>query len=295
MTKPTSIPGLTITATPIGNLADVSQRAAESLTQADIVACEDTRTTKKLLKLLGLKQHGQLVRYDDHSDTAIRHRLIHAMQDGKSVTLVADAGTPLISDPGYRLVVACHAADLPITAIPGPSALLAGLVISGLPTDRFYFAGFLPTTASKRHAALGEILAIPATAIFYESSKRLAKTLAEIAAIAPDRLVWVGRELTKKFEETWRGEAQTLADKFAHQPPPQQVLRGEVVIITAPPPPAPPISDEALTDHLREARSKGLSPSMAARHVYTQLRGQSKISKSHLYRLAMTLKQEEIK
>ena len=297
MTKSTNIsgniPGLTITATPIGNLADMSQRAIESLAEADIVACEDTRTTKKLLHLLGLKSHGQLVSYHDHIDEATRHRLIHAMQNKKSVTLVADAGTPLISDPGYRLVVACHAANLPITAIPGPSALLAGLVISGLPTDRFYFAGFLPTPASKRHAALLDLLAIPATTIVYEACNRLPKTLAEIAEIAPSRLVWVGRELTKKFEETWRGEAQTLADTFARQPPP----KGEAVLIIAPPPPAPPLSDEVLMEQLTAAHAKGLSPSMAARHVYiqlkTQIKGQSKISKSRLYRLALTLKQKE--
>ena len=276
-----SITGLTITATPIGNLADASPRAIASLTAADIIACEDTRHSGRLFQALGIDRQAKLVAYHDHSQQATRDYLITAMKQGKAVTLICDAGTPLISDPGYRLVAQCHTASIPITAIPGPSAALAALVMSGLPTDRFYFVGFLPTTKPKRLATLTEILALAATSIIYESAKRLSKCLTDIAGLAPTRLVFIGRELTKKFEQSWRGEAKTLAEKFASLPPP----KGEVVIVVAPSPAqaATQPSEAELRAMLAQAKADGLPPSMAARHVH----GITGISKSRLYNLAL--------
>ncbi len=260
---PNQIPGLTITSTPIGNLDDLSPRAAQSLKTADIIACEDSRHTGMMLKRLGIVPK-KLQSYHEHSPAQTREKLLTAMQDGKAVTLVSDAGTPLISDPGYRLVKACRTRTIPITAIPGPSALLAGLVTSGLPTDRFYFAGFLPHTSKKRQTTLATLMPLDASIICYESAKRLTATLADIASIAPDRLCYVGRELTKRFEQSWLECAADLAAHFADHGNP----KGEVVLIIAPPPnEKPEISDDALIDLLRSERKKGVSRRDAVRAV----------------------------
>ena len=260
---PNQIPGLTITSTPIGNLDDLSPRAAQSLKTADIIACEDSRHTGMMLKRLGIVPK-KLQSYHEHSPAQTREKLLTAMQDGAAVTLVSDAGTPLISDPGYRLVKACRARTIPITAIPGPSALLTALVASGLPTDRFYFAGFLPHTHKKRQTTLATLMPLDASIICYESAKRLTATLAAIAAIAPDRLCYVGRELTKRFEQSWLMRAADLAAYFADHGNP----KGEVVLIIAPPPnEKPAISDDALIDLLRSERKKGATRRDAVRVV----------------------------
>ena len=219
--------GLYVVATPIGNLADMSQRAIAILEAADIVAVEDSRVTGKLLHHLGLKK--KMRRYNDHSSEADRLSLVAAARDGV-VALVSDAGTPLISDPGYKLVRSAREAGVVVFAAPGPSAAIAALSICGLPTDRFLFAGFLPSKAKARTDALAELGGIKATLVFYESGPRLAATLKAIAEVYGAREVAVARELTKKFEEVVTGCAADLAERYAaHEP------KGEIVLIVGPP------------------------------------------------------------
>jgi 16S rRNA (cytidine1402-2'-O)-methyltransferase len=219
--------GLYVVATPIGNLADMSQRAIAILEAADIVAVEDSRVTGKLLHHLGLKK--KMRRYNDHSSEQDRLSLVAAARDGV-VALVSDAGTPLISDPGYKLVRSAREAGVEVFAAPGPSAAIAALSICGLPTDRFLFAGFLPSKAKARSDALAELASVKATLVFYESGPRLAVTLQAIANAYGEREVAVARELTKKFEELVTGTASELADRYAAQEP-----KGEIVLIVGPP------------------------------------------------------------
>jgi 16S rRNA (cytidine1402-2'-O)-methyltransferase len=219
--------GLYVVATPIGNLADMSQRAIAILQAAEIVAVEDSRVTGKLLHHLGLKK--KMRRYNDHSSEADRLGLVAAARDGV-VALVSDAGTPLISDPGYKLVRSAREAGVAVYTAPGPSAAIAALSICGLPTDRFLFAGFLPSKAKARMDALSELAAIKATLVFYESGPRLAATLAAVAEAFGDREVAVARELTKKFEEVVTGSAADLAKRYAAQEP-----KGEIVLVVGPP------------------------------------------------------------
>lgn len=220
-------PGLYIVATPIGNLGDVTLRAVDTFTRCDVVACEDTRVTGKLLKHLGI--HKPLHRYNDHSDENARMRLVHMMQE-QAVVLVSDAGTPLISDPGYRLVQDARAGGVAITSLPGACAAITGLTLSGLPNDRFLFAGFLPVKEQARKAALQNVSAIDATLIFYETGPRLVKSLEAMAEALPDRTVSVARELTKLFEECRTDSAGTLAQHYRDNPP-----KGEIVLMVAPP------------------------------------------------------------
>ena len=276
-----SVPGLTITATPIGNLDDLSPRAIASFQSADLIACEDTRHTGLMLSRLGIP-HGQLVSYHDHTSAKAREGLLKALAEGKAITLVSDAGTPLISDPGYRLVKACRDRNIPVTSIPGPSAVLAALVISGLPTDRFHFAGFLPNTAGKRQKTLAKLLSIDATVICYESAKRLAETLADIAAIAPHRQCAVARELTKTYEESWLDEAQHLARHFAETGSP----KGEIVLMFAPPSgDEHSLSDEDVTAMLKKRLDQGLSRRDAVRDVCQT----SGVAKTRVYDLMLSL------
>jgi 16S rRNA (cytidine1402-2'-O)-methyltransferase len=219
--------GLYVVATPIGNLADMSQRAIAILEAADIVAVEDSRVTGKLLHHLGLKK--KMRRYNDHSSESDRLALVAAARDGV-VALVSDAGTPLISDPGYKLVRSAREAGVEVFAAPGPSAAIAALSICGLPTDRFLFAGFLPSKAKARADALAELAGIKATLVFYESGPRLAATLTAIAGAYEDREIAIARELTKKFEEVVTGSASQLAERYTAQEP-----KGEIVLIVGPP------------------------------------------------------------
>lgn len=274
-------PGLTITATPIGNLDDISPRAVASLTGADLIACEDTRHTGLMLSRLGLK-HGRLVSYHDHTSTEAREKLLAELAEGKAVTLVSDAGTPLISDPGYRLVKACRERGIPVTTVPGPSALLAGLVISGLPTDRFYFAGFLPNTSSKRQKTLNQLMTIDATIICYESARRLGDAMADIAEISPLRLCSIARELTKTFEESWHDTAANLAEHFRQEGPP----KGELVVMIAPPDDMEKdVDDDAILNMLKEAMAQGASRRDAVRQISTE----TGVGKSRVYDLMLTL------
>jgi 16S rRNA (cytidine1402-2'-O)-methyltransferase len=220
--------GLYIVATPIGNLADLSRRAIGLLSAADIVAVEDSRVTGKLLHHLGLKK--KMRRYNDYSSEADRDALIAAARSCV-VVLVSDAGTPLISDPGYKLVRAARAAGVYVSAAPGPSAAITALSICGLPTDRFMFAGFLPSKAKARDVAIAECRGIDATLVFYESGPRLGAALAALSAGLGEREGAVARELTKKFEEVVTGSLSQLAERYADQD-----ARGEIVLVIGPPP-----------------------------------------------------------
>ena len=219
--------GLYIVATPIGNLGDITLRAVDVLRRCDGVACEDTRVTGKLMKHLGLSK--PLWRYDDHSEHRDRERLVNSMRK-RAVALVSDAGTPLVSDPGYRLVNDCRAEGIPVTVIPGPCAAIAGLTLSGLPNDRFLFAGFLPSKEKARRDALTELSGIEATLVFYETAPRLLKALAAIGDALPEREIAVARELTKLHEEMRRGLAAGLIAWFEKHPP-----KGEIVLLIGPP------------------------------------------------------------
>ncbi|MBU1607300.1 MAG: 16S rRNA (cytidine(1402)-2'-O)-methyltransferase [Alphaproteobacteria bacterium] len=220
-------PGLYIVATPIGNLGDITLRAADVLRRCDGVACEDTRVTGKLMKHLGVSK--PLWRYDDHSEHRDRKRLVETLRS-RAVALVSDAGTPLVSDPGYRLVNDCRAEGIAVTVLPGPCAAIAGLSVSGLPNDRFLFAGFLPSKDKARRDVLTELAGVDATLIFYETAPRLTKSLATIGEILPDREIAVARELTKIHEELRRGLADGLIAWFEAHPP-----KGEIVVLIAPP------------------------------------------------------------
>lgn len=250
-------PGLYIVATPIGNLGDITLRAVDVLKRAGRVACEDTRVTGKLLKHLGITR--PLLRHDDHASDADRARLIELMRH-EAVVLVSDAGTPLISDPGFRLVRDARAAGIAITSLPGACAAITGLTLSGLPSDRFLFAGFLPAKDKARADMLAELAAIPATLVFYETGPRLVKSLNAIAELWPGREIAVARELTKLYEECRAGSATELAAHYAAHPP-----RGEIVLLVSPPAcgSAAPVDADAL---LRDALATH-KPSQAAAQV----------------------------
>ena len=256
--RPEPLPsGLYIVATPIGNLGDVTRRSAEVLARCDAVACEDTRVTGKLLRHLGLSK--PLWRYDDHSAAKDRERLIEAMRD-RAVALVSDAGTPLVSDPGYRLVREAKAAGIAVTSLPGPSAPVMALTVSGLPSDRFLFAGFLPPKDKARGEALEELATVRATLVFFETAPRLARSLEAVGDVLPGREVAVARELTKLYEECRSGTAAELIAHYEAHPP-----RGEIVLLVGPPPDS--VSTEAEAETLLREALETEKPSQAAAQV----------------------------
>jgi 16S rRNA (cytidine1402-2'-O)-methyltransferase len=228
--------GLYLVATPIGNLRDITLRALEILGAADLVACEDTRVTRKLFDHYGLST--PLIAYHDHNAESARPKILEKLAAGGAVALVSDAGTPLISDPGYKLVRAATEAGHPVTAAPGASAALTALTVAGLPTDRFFFEGFLPAKEAARRARIGELARIPATLVLFESGPRLAATLADLAAGLGAREAAVARELTKLHEEVRRSDLGTLAADYAAG----AETRGEIVIVIAPPAAAEQVS-----------------------------------------------------
>ncbi|WP_184066892.1 16S rRNA (cytidine(1402)-2'-O)-methyltransferase [Sphingosinicella soli] len=238
-------PGLYIVATPIGNLGDITLRAADVLRAAGLIAAEDTRVTAKLLARIGSDR--PMVPYHDHSDSRARARLLERMRND-SVALVSDAGTPLISDPGFKLVREARAQHIPVTTIPGPCAAIAALTLAALPTDRFLFAGFVPAKAKAAADTIAELAGLDATLVFYESGSRLGRTLAALKAGLGDRPAAVAREITKAFEETVTGTLGDLAARYADAPP-----KGEIVIVVGPPEPAAPADAETLDAALAAA------------------------------------------
>jgi 16S rRNA (cytidine1402-2'-O)-methyltransferase len=240
-------PGLHIVATPIGNLGDITLRALATLAGADLIACEDTRVTHKLLDRYGIVR--PLMPYHEHNAAKARPMLLRRLADGAAIALVSDAGTPLISDPGYKLVRAAQDAGHTVTALPGASAVMAALAVAGLPTDQFLFVGFLPPKEAARRARIAELARIPATLIVFESGPRLAATLADLAAgLGEQREAALCRELTKLHEEIRRGELATLAESYAHDAP-----RGEIVLVVAPPQAIEPTGAAETETMLRQA------------------------------------------
>lgn len=217
-------------ATPIGNLGDVTLRALATLAAADLIACEDTRVTRVLTERYGIRT--PTIAYHEHNAGRQRPRLIAELQAGRSVALVSDAGTPLVSDPGYRLVAEVTALGVPVIPVPGPSALLSALVVAGLPTDTVLFAGFLPQKGGPRRRRIEDLATVPATLVLYESPHRLAETLADLSTIlGADRPAVVARELTKLYETVVRAPLGGLAARYAEAAP-----KGEIVLVVGPPP-----------------------------------------------------------
>lgn len=272
-------PGLYVVATPIGNLRDITLRALDVLAQADLVLAEDTRVTGKLLNAYGLS--AKLERHDEHAAERARPKALAALAEGKRVALVSDAGTPLISDPGYRLVREAAAEGHKVYPIPGASALIAGLSAAGLPTDRFLFVGFPPPKSAARRTFLAEFAGVRATLVFYEGASRLGDCLADMAAVLGDREAVVCREITKLYETTYRGTLASLAAD-----PELDAPRGEIVILVAPgreTEASAADADTALADALTR-----LKPAEAAAEVAKALG----LSRRDLYRRAMELKQD---
>lgn len=222
-------PGLYIVATPIGNLRDITYRAVDTLKAADRIACEDTRVTAKLLHAHDIQT--AMTAYHEHNAAKVRPKLIRQLQEGGRIALVSDAGTPLISDPGYRLVTEAVAAGIAVTAIPGASATLAALASAGLPTDRFLFAGFLPPRSGQRRTALRPLAGIGATLVFFESPRRFAAALRDMRTVLGPRQAAIARELTKRYEEIRRGSLDDLIRYYESSEPPP----GEAVIVVGPP------------------------------------------------------------
>lgn len=272
-------PGLYIVATPIGNLSDLSPRAAAILAQADAIAVEDSRVTAKLLHHIDVRR--PMVPYHDHSADHVRPQLIARMAN-EAIALVSDAGTPLISDPGYKLVRDARAAGVPIVTIPGPCATIAALTLSGLPTDRFLFIGFLPPKEKARADAIAEVAGIRATLVFYVSGPQLARTLAALQEGLGDREAAVCREISKRFEETVTGSLGELAVRYTDQPP-----RGEIVLVVAPPGDAPPPAADDVDGLLRTALAD-LPIAKAAARVQ-QITG---LPRRTLYARAMELRED---
>ena len=270
-------PGLYIVATPIGNLGDLSPRAADVLARADVIAVEDSRVTAGLLRHIGVKR--PMTPYHDHNAEGVRPGLI-ARMGREAVALVSDAGTPLISDPGFKLVRDARAAGRLVVTIPGPCAAVAALTLAGLPTDRFLFAGFLPPKEKARAEAIREIAALRATLVFYESGPRLAACLTTLASELGDREAAVTREITKRFEEAVTGALSHLAARYADAPP-----KGEIVIVVAPPGEAPPATADDADAALAEALTR-LPASKAAGEVAKALG----LDRRDLYARALEMK-----
>ncbi|EXL02556.1 16S rRNA methyltransferase [Aquamicrobium defluvii] len=273
-------PALYLVATPIGNLGDITVRALETLAAADVLACEDTRVSRVLLERYGIRR--RTTAYHEHNAAEAGPRLIAALEEGRSVALISDAGTPLVSDPGYRLVGEALERGLRVVPIPGPSAALAALTVSGLPSDAFLFAGFLPVKAGQRRARLEQWQAVPATLIFFESPRRVADTLDAMAQVlGAGRRAAVCRELTKTFEEARHGSLQELAAHYASADTP----KGEVVICVG-----PPADDNAAPADV-DALLVGLAAEMPASKAAAEAARMTGQPKQELYRRLLTLKE----
>jgi 16S rRNA (cytidine1402-2'-O)-methyltransferase len=274
--------GLHVTSTPIGHLADISLRAINALAAADAILCEDTRVTGKLLQRYGIST--RLVPYHDHNAAKLRPRILADLEAGKALVLVSDAGTPLVSDPGFKLARAVIEAGLPLHVIPGASAPLAALVLSGLPSDRFMFCGFLPEKQGERRRLLAELKAVPATLIFFESARRIEAALADIAETLGPRSVAVTRELTKLYEEALRGPADDVARRLSER----ETIKGEITLVVAPPLKDAPPSPETIDEALREAAA-----AMPAGKAAAEVAQRFGLAKKELYDRLLVLKDKK--
>ena len=274
---------LLLIATPIGNLADVTARAAGALATLDLLLCEDTRVTSRLLGNLGVQP---AVRpYHDHNADRQRPDIIARLHAGAQIGLVSDAGTPLVNDPGYKLVRACIEEGIPVTALPGPSAPIVALLLSGLPPDRFYFGGFLPNRKTARRAAMASVANLDATLVFFESARRLSACLADAAAVLGDRPAAVARELTKRYEEVRRDSLPILAAYYAESGAP----KGEIVIVIG--------GMDAANRHLDQAevesRLRAAMTQATVKDAAAIVAGETGLPRKTLYALALKLRGEE--
>ena len=274
---------LVIVGTPIGNLGDFSPRAIEALGSVDVLCCEDTRRTGRLLQLAGIPKPSRMVVVNEHTEAAEAAHVVKLLDAGQRVAVVSDGGMPGISDPGERLVRAAIDAGHPVEVVPGPAAAVAALVVSGLPAGRFVFEGFLPRKGSGRAERLAAVAAEPRTAVLYEAPHRVARTLADLVAVCGgDRPVAVAREITKLHEEVWRGDlAGALAWAEEREPP------GEIVLVLGGAPPAPEADEEAIDEALRVALASGLRVKDAASQVAAELG----IARRRAYDRALELQQ----
>ena len=270
--------GLHIVATPIGNLGDITLRALEALAGADVIACEDTRVTRKLLDRYGIAT--SLTPYHDHNAAEARPKILGRLARGEAVALVSDAGTPLVSDPGFKLVRAVREAGHAVTALPGASATLAALTVAGLPTDRFFFEGFLPPKEMARRTRVAELKRIPATLVLFETGPRLAATLADLAEGFGVREAAVCRELTKLYEEVRRGDLAELARDYAKADAP----RGEIVIVIAPPPEEIQPDASELDELLRQALGR-----VSVKDAVSEVADATGLSRRDIYQRALAL------
>jgi 16S rRNA (cytidine1402-2'-O)-methyltransferase len=273
--------GLYLVATPIGNLADITLRALAALARADVLYCEDTRHSRALLAHYAISRPTRA--YHEHNAERERPRVLAELAAAKSVAVISDAGTPVISDPGYKLVRAAVGAGHSVISLPGPSALLAALAASGLATDTFLFAGFLPTRGKARQARLEELKTVPATLVFFEAPSRLAETLADIGAVLGNREAAVARELTKLYEEIRRGSPAELAQWAADAEP-----RGEMVVLVGPP------LAEAVTDEAIAARLEPLLSTMSLRDAARAVAEELGVARSRVYHLGLVSKQDGV-
>ena len=272
---------LIIISTPIGNLGDITQRAAHLLAQADIIACEDTRQTRKLLSLLSISSSAELWAYHDHNGAKVRPKLINVMKAGQQVALASDAGTPLISDPGYKLVTACLENDIPVTAAPGPTAPIVALTLSGLPSDRFSFQGFVPQKKKAARDALEESRLLTMTQIWFETPKRLAATLKMMAGIYGNRYCVIARELTKLHETLYRGMLADLAKQFEGA----TILKGELVLVVdGADKHASQVSIEKISELLSARMHK-----MSLRDAVEEVEDLSGLPRKQIYQLALSI------
>lgn len=276
--------GLYLCAVPIGNARDITLRALDILASADMIAAEDTRTARKLMEIHGISPGGRkMLAYHDHSAAHVRDNLVNAVKEGQSVAYVSEAGTPLVADPGYKLTLAMQDAGLPVTAAPGASAVLTALTLSGLPSDAFHFAGFLPNATGARKQALEGLKDIPATVIVYESPKRIEGLLGDITTtMGPDRAVVICRELTKKFEEILRGPAEQLLEILK-----TRALKGEIVVLIA--------RSEGKTIHEADVKAalRNAMLTLRVKDAATAVAGATGLPRRDVYQMALDLKDDD--
>ncbi len=279
LTQGSPKPGLYIIATPIGNLSDISLRALSTLFQVDAIYCEDTRHSKKLLSHYGIRQ--SLHPYHDHNARTEGHKILSRIEKGDSVALISDAGTPLISDPGYGLVTAAQEKNIMVTSLPGPSAVITALTLAGLPTDSFAFAGFLPAKSQARQTKLRTLQSQSSTLIFYESPKRILKTLHDIADIFQDRFCVIAKELTKLHETLYRGSAIQLVQDID-----QIIPKGEFVILIAP----PDKQHDSISDNLILGELVKEMQNLSLRDAVKKIAKTFSLPKKRVYALGLSLK-----
>jgi 16S rRNA (cytidine1402-2'-O)-methyltransferase len=277
VSPPRLAPGLHVVATPIGNLGDITLRALETLAAADLIACEDTRVTRKLLDRYGIAT--PLTPYHDHNAATARPRILARLAAGEAVAFVSDAGTPLVSDPGFKLVRDARAAGHAVTTAPGASAVMAALSVAGLPTDRFFFDGFLPAREAARRTRVAELARVPASLVLFETGPRLAGALADLAAGLGAREAAVCRELTKLYEEVRRGDLVTLARDYAEAPEP----KGEIAIVIAPPTAEQP-DDQDVDAMLRNALARA-----SVKDAVAEVAAASGVPRRTVYQRALAL------